>query len=349
MIRVKLVGDGHSSEHFWHYSEDVFLTWPLGGFHEDRTEPPFRDPESLLFIEEVDNSHLVDGDWYSYVSPFGRTCMSSFAGGTKYALTLIFNSRKGSYTSYENYDVDIWQRLQKLDMDILVAYDPNCRDWGFAAMPSELRGCIVERVCIGGTVYKEAVYDAAPRKNYMDAAGVFHFDGYLPDYIWKWGDHLEEIFKHFSWDAKKAVLPPVKPTPLLIPQRYHDFSALREVLCVSDAFVVEGNDKYPRILGLYKNRDGTLTATEGCPVKYPNLYEAIYDVIKLWRDGCESAFYTVIDTGEFFSMKSFRRPRLWYFEDDGKTLRVYSGMRGLHRLLEFADNSWQDGRMRAEK
>lgn len=56
----------------------------------------------------------------------------------------------------------------------------------------------------------------------------------------------------------------------------------------------------------------------------------------------------VIDAGEFFSVKSFRQERLWYFEDDGEILRVYSGMSGLYRLLEFADNSWKDGRMRFE-
>lgn len=347
MIRVKLV-DNYAGQRGVHlYDRETFVRFVLGTFDEPRV-PLFRDPESLLFIEEVDHSHLVDGDWYSYVSPSGRTCMSSFAGGTKYALTLIFNSRKGIYTSFENYGEDIWQRLQKLEMDILVAYDPNCLGWGDAEMPSKLSGCIVENVSISGTVYKEAVYDAVRGNNYMDGAGVFHFDGNLPDYTWKWGEHLKEIFEDYSWDAKKAILPPVKPTPLLIPQRYDDFPAPREVLCVSDSFVIKGFDKYPRILCLYKNRDGTFTATEGCPVKYPNLYEAIYDVIKLWRDGCESAFYVVIDTGEFFSMESFRRPRLWYFEDDGKTLRAYSDLRGLHRLLEFADNSWQDGRMRAE-
>lgn len=76
-----------------------FSTMCLTPF-EGRTEPPFRDPESQLFIQEIDHGHLVDGDWYSYVSTYGRTCMSSLSGGTQYALTLIYNSRRGSYTSY---------------------------------------------------------------------------------------------------------------------------------------------------------------------------------------------------------------------------------------------------------
>ncbi len=344
MIRVKLVEDYASQRDVCCYDRGTFVRDVLGNHDEPRV-PPFRNPESLLFIREVDDGHLVDGDWYSYVSPFGRTCMSSLCGGTRYALTVIYNSRKGIYTAFAGYGEDIWQRLKSLDMDILVA----CRS-DFFIMPLVLMGCTIERVCVDGKVYQNAVYDGGRRgKNYTDEAGVFHFNGWQICEEWDWTQHLNEIFEYFAGEAKeKALFPPMQPTALTIPPLYNDddFTWPRDVLCCSDAFVLEGNDKYPRILGLYKNGGGTFTVTENCPVKYPNLYEAIYDAVKLWRDGCQAAFYVVIDTGEFFSMESFRCPRLWYFEDDGKTVRVYSGMRGLRRLLEFADNSWQDGRMR---
>lgn len=194
MIRVKLVDSTNPSERFWRYNAKDFLTFTLGGFDEYRTEPPFRDPESQLFIREVDDGHLVDGDWYSYVSPFGRTCMSSLCGGTKYALTLIYRSRKGLYTSFVSYGEDIWQRLQGLDMDILVAFDPAYfSGYGFCMLPPQLEGCVVESVSVGGKVYQNAVCDVKGPNNYTDEAGVFHFNGRLKDYEWDWRQHLQEI------------------------------------------------------------------------------------------------------------------------------------------------------------
>lgn len=345
MLRVNLIDRSQWS--FCRYTPDTFVRQVLGTFDE-LTEPPFRDPESLMFIQQVDQGHLVEGDWYSYVSPYGRTCMSSLCGGTQYALTLIYRSRKGQYTSYEPYYEDIWQRLQSLSMDILVLYDPNSPESGLCVLPSELKGCIVENASIGGTVYKKAVYDADCGKNYMDDSGVFHFDGWLDDYKWIWGEHLKEIFEYFERQSEdKAVLPEMKPAVLKIPPEYSWFQWQREVLCCSDSFVLEGLDKYPQSLSLQKHRDGTITAAQGCPCKYPNFYEALNDAVKWWRDDCEAAFHVFIDTGSFYGMNDFRQKRLWYFEDDGKTVRAYSGIKGLRRLMEFVGDSWKDGTMRA--
>lgn len=55
----------------------------------------------------------------------------------------------------------------------------------------------------------------------------------------------------------------------------------------------------------------------------------------------------MIDAAGLYQLKDFCQERLWYFEDDGKTVRIYSGIRGLRRLMEFAGDSWRDGRMRA--
>lgn len=107
MLRVKLIEDnGYTVPGWCRYNADMMIRDILGTFEEPRV-PPFRDPESLLFIHEIDRGRLVKGDWYSYVSPFGRTCMSSLSGGTQYALTLIYNSRRNIYTTYELYEEDI--------------------------------------------------------------------------------------------------------------------------------------------------------------------------------------------------------------------------------------------------
>ena len=348
MLRVKLI-DKRRDRGFCRYTEGTMIRVILGTFQEPRV-PPFRDPESLLFIQEVDKGHLVEGDWYSYVSRYGRTCMSSLCGGTQYALTLIHNSRRNVYTTYEPYGEDIWQRLQSLDMDILVAYDPNHWGGGVVRLPWTMKGCIAENVSVGGVVYKEAVYDAKLGQNCTDEAGVFHFDGCLDDHKWIWGDHLKEIFECFAWDAKKAHhFSQSEPGVLKVPPEYcgSRFRRNRNVLCCSDAFVMEGNDKYPRVLYFRKYPDGTMTVGEGCPCKWPNFYEALEDVADRWDGNCEATFYMFIDTGRFFCIEDFRQERLWYFEDDGTNLRAYSGARGLHRLMEFVGDSWKDGTMRA--
>lgn len=353
MIRVKFV-EGMSPElGFCPYSRETFVRDVLGSV-DGPSVPPFRDPESLLFIREVDHGHLVDGDWYSYVSPFGRTCMSSLCGGTQYALTVIYNSRKGIYTAFAGYGDDIWQRLQSLDMDILVGFHPAHYGHGLYMMPPQLRGCVVESVRVDGKTYQNAVFDATGRKYYTDASGVFHFDGWLndykADYEWDWTQHLDEIFTYFAQEAKgETLFPPTQPTALMIPSRHRDFAWPRNILCCSDAFVMEGYDSYPQALCLYKHRDGTFTVKENGTCKRPDFYIVLNHVIEWWEDDCEAAFYVFIDRGIFRNMDDFEEKRLWYFEDDGKTLRAYSGLRGLHRLLEFADNSWKDGRMTAEK
>lgn len=352
MIRVKFMEDMTSGSGFCPYNRETFVKDVLGSFDEPRV-PPFRDPESLLFIREIDHAHLVDGDWYSYVSPFGRTCMSSLCGGTQYALTVIYNSRKGIYTAFAGYGDDIWQRLQNLDMEVLVVLNPA--HYGrFFFIPFQLKGCVVESVRVGGKIYQNAVYDATCREGYTDEAGVFHFSGllddYKDDYEWNWPQHLEEIFEYFVQEAKiETHFPPMQPTALMIPSMHRDFAWPRNILCCSDAFVMEGYDSYPQALCLYKHRDGTYTVKENGTCKRPDFYLVLHHVIEWWADDCEAAFYVFIDRGIFNDMDDFKEKRLWYFEDDGKTLRAYSGMRGLRRLLEFADNSWKDGRMRAEE
>lgn len=326
------------------------MTRPLGGFLEFRTEPPFRDPESLLFIQEVDDGHLVNGDWYSYVSSFGKTCMSSLCGDTQYALALIYDSRKGAYTSFVPYGKDIWQRLQGLDMDILVAYDPAYySSHGFYIMPFELEGCIVESVSVDGKVYENAVYDAKG-PNYIDKAGVFHFNGLLDDYEWDWTQHMEEIFEDFVWEAnlhKRDILADTQHAPLVIPEEYWEKEPDRKILCYADTYAFESPCRYSQLLMIKKYPDSTYIVQEDYRVSTV-FYEAPQNVIGFWSNECTAVFYVVIDNFCFHSLKSFK-DRVWYFEDDGKTLRAYSGIRGLRRLLEFADNSWKDGRMTAKK
>ena len=103
------------------YSEEDFYGILNGRAWVDEKYAPFRDEESLRFIEEVDKATLVEGEWYAMVTPFGKTCLSALSGGTKYALVLVANSAKGVYTEYFHAGENVWKILGELPMDILIA------------------------------------------------------------------------------------------------------------------------------------------------------------------------------------------------------------------------------------
>ncbi|HIR13420.1 MAG TPA: hypothetical protein IAB31_05805 [Candidatus Choladousia intestinavium] len=337
MIRLRLINREEAYQkkgEYAFYQEKDFLRLLGGSILEGWKQPPFRDPESQLFIREIDEGRFVEGDWYSYISPFGRTCMSSLCGGTKYALTVIKNSRAGRYTVLAGYGDDIWQRLGRLDMDILVWFDIYKDNGGVPCIPDALRGCILENVTIRGRIYPEARCVPEALKNSenvwqgeavrMDASGTVYCGRYLDDYVWKWEEHLEEIFQIFRKEAEGRELSPEVEGPL--PQEIVWERPDRKVRCCAGDLAYEGIYKYPQVFYIKRFRDESYTAETFCPVKYPNFQEAMEQTAdEFWKGDCEAAFSVFIDTGGFFQPEDFRAEKLWYFQDDGSTLSVYSG------------------------
>ncbi len=129
MIRVKFVYD---EKQYWDlmaerrivmYDKENFYWLVQGDTATEKKEPPFRDDDSVRFIREVDHAEFVEGDWYSIVTPYNRTDMTALCGGTRYALTVIDNSRYGRYTSYDGY-----ARLDDTDFEICnLEADENVR------------------------------------------------------------------------------------------------------------------------------------------------------------------------------------------------------------------------------
>lgn len=109
------------------YDEKTFYRIVEGNICSKEKRKPFRDEDSLRFIHEIDRAEFVDGDdWYSIVTPYGRTNITALCGGTRYALTLIDNSKRGLYTDisrFGGYGEDIFSRLADCSIDILIAYD----------------------------------------------------------------------------------------------------------------------------------------------------------------------------------------------------------------------------------
>ena len=105
------------------YSEDDFYNILNGKAWDNKKYPPFRDAESVKVINEIDKAKFVKNEWYAMITPFGKTCLSALSSGSKYALTVINNSKHGIYTTYGLVGSNVWELLAELDMDILLALD----------------------------------------------------------------------------------------------------------------------------------------------------------------------------------------------------------------------------------
>lgn len=326
---------------------------------------PFRDEASLKFIREIDRGELVEGDWYSYVSPFGRTCMSSLCGGTKYALTCINNSRSGVYTLYENYERDIWGRLEKLDEKILIAFNP-CKDsYGVPTIPYNIHHCVVEN-CLFEGVERECIADSDSKlmaPEFVD--GKLRMSYFLgKEYRWDWTEHLKEIFEVFRKELPtQSLVFDVAPTEVtelkyLTTQREveiwdDDYNVIQtpedigreKIFNHMAECVCEGYDKYPRELYVKKFPDGHYEIEALCPCKYPTFLESLHDIVEHWSDDYEEAWVVVIDVGCFFELSDFKQEKLWYFRDDGKTLDLYAGALGMQKFLVFMGDAVETGRV----
>lgn len=79
MLRVKPREDkGYTGPGFCRCDADMMIRNILSTFDEPKM-PPFRDPESLLFIHEVDRGRLVKGDWYSLSAPLEEPVCPRYA------------------------------------------------------------------------------------------------------------------------------------------------------------------------------------------------------------------------------------------------------------------------------
>lgn len=377
MLRVKLVKreDFHQEgSKICVYDNNCF--YDLLGGSSQKEEAPFRDDESLKLIRELDNGAPVDGDWYSYASPQGRSCMCHLSNKTKYALTCIANSRNGLYTTYKDFfeedylrqladngssatleedAEDFWHLLVAMDMEILIAFDIWHDNWGVPSMPFGFSSCVIENYLLCGKE-TEVIYheDTDQREPYVDENGQTHVYYFcFKQYRYKWEDDLPGILRIVRNRVNKYV--PVWemiPTEMSIRDVHDRCASLssydadddlpRRILLASIEYPRRGDDKYPRIFYIRRYRDGRYSFDEYCPVKYPNFYEIIHDVIGFYDPECEEAFAAVFDIGCFFEPEHFEKDILWEFHDNGKELTCYSGETGLRKFVEFFEATLGD-------
>ena len=170
------------------YGRKTFLHIVEGYSGEEEKEPPFGDADSLRFIHEIDKAEFVGGeDWYSIVTPYGRTNVTALCGGTQYALILIDNSRRGLYTDisdFGGYGEDIFRRLATVSIDILIAYDVKKVDGNSPELPILTDYMIENYPHEGGTVEAYVSYANYARLHLED--GKYHTGRYLNELKYDW-------------------------------------------------------------------------------------------------------------------------------------------------------------------
>lgn len=170
------------------YDKEDFFRIVRGGIGDGEEKKPFRDEDSLRFIREIDHAEFVDGDdWYSIVTPFGRTNVTALCGGTRYALTLLDNSRRGVYTDisrFGEYGGDIWGRLADASIDILVAYDTAKinRDFPVLAIKADY---MIENYPYGGKEIRVYVERSSIEKVHFDN-GKYYMGYWLREFEYEW-------------------------------------------------------------------------------------------------------------------------------------------------------------------
>lgn len=338
MLRVRLLTEEEFFDHnipIDPYEQKSFFRL-LGGLGHPQA-PPFRDRESLKFIREVDQGELIEGDWYSYLSPYGRTSMCYLCGGTQYALTCIDNSRRGIYTRRRNYGKDIFARLGEIEQDILIACPVWEEQGDISCMLRVFPPCIIENYRHNGQE-QEVLYDPSASPPVLD----------FKEYRYIWQEDLPNLLQKLKHRLDRAALtwsfPPAEVSPEQIAAVCPDWDVSgdmfpRRLLFCMHECPRNSMDKYPRILYIRHFRGGTYSFEEHCPVKYPDFSDILWDVAQLYDPACEEAFAAVFDVGCFHSPSDFGEKLLWEFHDNGRELTCYSGTLGEKKLLEF----WEQG------
>ena len=168
--------------------EHDFLRLVQGNIFEERKKPPLRDEDSLKFINEVDRAEFVGGeDWYSIVTPYGRTNVTALCSGTQFALVLIDNSKGGLYTDIHGmwgYGEDIWGKLAELSVDILVAFDIRKIDGHSSELPILSDYMIENYPYKGGTVEVHVRYHGYEKLHIEN--GDYYTGSYLRELEYCW-------------------------------------------------------------------------------------------------------------------------------------------------------------------
>lgn len=140
MLKVKLFNADEQAAGAWKdgekiipYDMDVVIREMLRPGPDGEPQPPFRDEESRRLLEVFDIEYVED-DWYSVVdydefrTHKEREPVWEIGRYVLFGLCLIQYSRRGQYLGIRSCSKEVWQVLERMPFDILVAVNPEDRE-----------------------------------------------------------------------------------------------------------------------------------------------------------------------------------------------------------------------------
>ncbi len=324
---------------------------------ENKT-PPFRDADSMRFIREIDHAEFVEGDWYSIVTPFGRTNVTALCGGTRFALVVLHNSRLGVYTNikyHPSYGEDIWSRLGVVSVDILVAFDISKLDPSSPYLP------IRADYMIENYPYQEKIVPAHIACNrggemcFKD--GVYFGDNYFPDLAYRWykdiGGLIAATERLIKEHGRSCPFPP-KTYPLGdFPEIFDEEGS--DGVPMESGFMIksflqkmeleEPTVKYPVNLVITKASDGRCMIEQLCSVKYPTYSETVKDHFELFTKREDEVYVLVLDAGQFYEGADTLQYAIWGIRAYECVLELYDGVKVLEEFLRELKDPYERGNL----
>lgn len=365
MIRVKFYyskqGDfDRRKERITDYNKEDFYHLVQGSVGEENKEPPFRDEDSLKFIKEIDHAEFVGGDdWYSIVTPFGRTDVTALCGGTRFALVILHNSKRGIYTSigyHPAYGEDIWSRLAEVSTDILVAFDMTKLDQHSPYLPIET-DYMIENYPHGEKEITAYIgYDTHQGGYWKD--GVYYDDYYFSELHYEWYRDIKGLIAAAERLIEKngrsypycPLISPLKDfveilnsdEAELFTDEEKNFMIKNYLRYVPQEPIV----KYPINLVVTQSPDGKCILEQICSVKFPTYSESLDNsVVELLRK-CENLIYVlVLNADTFYEGAYILSHAMWGFRGYGYTLELYDGTRVLEEFLKEIKEPYETGNL----
>ncbi len=210
MIRVRLFYSGEElskareTYQLFYYGREDFYRLVEGNRYSSEKVPPCRDAESVRLIRQIDHAEFVEDDWYSIVTPFGRTNITALSESTKYGLTVMERSRMGFYTSFKESCKDVWERLADLPFDVLIGFHTAEFDFSFPSLPfpAEILGkVIVENYRHDGEECEAYLYEDTSK-----APAVMDGKLYIPNHFKEFPFNLKNNMAALVREAEKKTL-----------------------------------------------------------------------------------------------------------------------------------------------
>lgn len=344
------------------YSREDFFHIINGNIGDAEKQRPFQDEDFLRFIREIDRAEFVGGeDWYSIVTPYGRTNVTALCGGTQYALALIDNSRRGIYTDISNfsgYGEDIWSRLATAGTDILIAYDIQKIPGNYPEIPV-LADYVIENYPYEGSTVEAYVRRHSLEDLHMED-GKYYTGVYLRGMEYHWYHDIggliavaeklvEKAGKRYCYPPREFSLGDFAKT---LEDRYSDAFYAEEsplgcrLRCYLSEVPREPHVKYPINILVKKETGGRTVMYEVSSVKYPTYSETImYNHLVEFGKREDEVFGIVLDTENFMERADAVRYALWGFRNFDTTIELYDGVRVLEEFIKAVKEPYESGNL----